>query len=454
MEKIGRILDSKMPVKLGINKRNEIVRLIYEISLREGLSPIKILEQEEIRNIIEKGKAGSFAGIKKALIRQRYPSSSGNENIRIMPVKIKETDRESPVWKGELRPRSIFVERSVRQDKWTLDFLSNFPQADVTVIDKVSAGLGGMSPKKNVERYALRRDNVFIIKGKTAFIKACPCTKGAVSCGYQVLNIGFGCPIDCSYCYLQTYSNASGLILPANIEDYFEQISEFDGKLSVKTRIGTGEFTDSLALDKYTRYSSKLIPFFRGTKNLVLELKTKVSDIHGVLSQEPHDNIVISWSLNAEKISDSYEKGAPSTGERIRAASEAASKGYKLGFHFDPIVYCDRWEEKYGGIIEELFSYEAIRKKVSWISLGSLRYTPGLKQIAERRFDDNLLFYRGELFEDAGGKFRYKDDVRIGMYRAMLKEIRKFNSTCWVYLCMETENIWKRSGVANFLELS
>ena len=76
--------------------------------------------------------------------------------------------------------------------------------------------------------------------------------------------------------------------------------------------------------------------------------------------------------------------------DRINSAVKAAEKGYKVGFHFDPVVFYKEWEEDYKSIVEELFSYDIIRKNTAWISLGTLRYTPGLKQIAEQRFDDKV----------------------------------------------------------------
>ncbi|MFH1837830.1 MAG: spore photoproduct lyase family protein, partial [Candidatus Omnitrophota bacterium] len=256
-----------------------------------------------------------------------------------------------------------------------------------------------------------------------------------------------GCPVDCSYCYLQTYSNAPGLILPANIEDYYSRITELDNKAVAGIRIGTGEFTDSLALDKYTRYASKLIPFFKNMKNLVLELKTKIADISHVIQEQPHENVVISWSINTKEISDMYEKGASSVKGRIKAAKEAAKKGFKIGFHFDPIVFYREWEKEYEDIVNYLFSFDEIKEQTVWISLGSLRYTPGLKQIAEKRFGKNTMFYEGEFFEDIDGKFRYPEHLRVNMYKKMNKWIKKYNNSCWVYLCMEPESVWNKAGV-------
>jgi len=233
------------------------------------------------------------------------------------------------------------------------------------------------------------------------------------------------------------YSNAPGILLPANIEDYYAHIMEFDRKASPRTRIGTGEFADSLAMDRYTRYSFALIPFFRKTRNLVLELKTKSADIDNVLREDPHENVVIAWSMNTREMAERYEKGGATVGDRIDAAKRAAERGYKVGFHFDPLIYHEGWEDAYRGVVEEIFSHGEIRRNTAWISLGTLRYTPGLKQTAEQRFSDTLMFYEGEFFADRDGKLRYPRGLRTDMYEKMTGWIREHNSSCWIYPCME-----------------
>ena len=212
-----------------------------------------------------------------------------------------------------------------------------------------------------------------------------------------------------------------------------------------RTRIGTGEFTDSLAFDDHTAYSSYLIPFFKERKNLILELKTKVGRIDNCLKQDPHDNVVISWSINTKRIAEKYEKGGASVQERIDAALRASERGYRIGFHFDPIVYYPGWEKEYKAIVEDMFSKEMIRKNTAWVSLGTLRYTPGLKQAAENRFEDNLIFYQGEFFLDTDGKLRYPRKLRIHMYNKMVEWIRSSDTKCWIYLCMEPSELWQKT---------
>jgi len=241
------------------------------------------------------------------------------------------------------------------------------------------------------------------------------------------------------------YSNAPGLILPANVEDYYGHVQRFDRKAGGRTRIGTGEFTDSLALDRYTAYSSYLVPFFRGMKNLVLELKTKSCDIDNILKEEAHDNVVISWSLNTPRIAAAYEKGSTNIDERIDAARRLAKRGYRVGFHFDPVVYYEGWEGDYQAVVAKMFADGDIRKNIAWISLGTLRYVPGFKQITEQRFRDNRMFYEGDFFVDTDGKLRYPRAVRIDIYNKMIGWINAFDTPCWVYLCMEPEEVWEKT---------
>jgi len=178
---------------------------------------------------------------------------------------------------------------------------------------------------------------------------------------------------------------------------------------------------------------------------MVFELKTKVKNIDTLLENEPHNNVVVSWSINTREMSEIYEKGASNISDRIQAAYLTAKRGFNIGFHFDPIIFYPNWEKEYEKIIKELFSYPEIIQKTKWISLGTLRYTPGLKQIAERRFDNNLCFYEGEFYLDVDQKLRYNRNVRIDIYNKMTRWIKKHAPKCWVYLCMEPKDVWDKT---------
>jgi len=447
IEKIDKVIDELSPIKLGINKKNELKRLMFEICRRESrpLSDIERTVKAGLHKMEEKGEF--FRRFKDLLVDLRYPSYRKGHNLHLLPVDIGKSLQECENWNSVFSPRKIFVEDAVRESSWTLGFLAKFPSAEKINIRSLGDAIRIFSGMDETDLYNTRRENVFLVRNKESFIKICPCTRGYKRCGYWVLNLGFGCPIDCSYCFLQLYSNAPGMILPANLDEYVERILEFDKKVSSPVRIGTGEFSDSLAVDRYTGYARELISVFAKCKNLILELKTKTADIETVLKEEANDNVVISWSVNPAEMASKYEQGGSPISARLESAKNAARRGYRVGFHFDPIIYYRGWENDYRQVVADIFSDKILRENTLWVSLGTLRYVPALKQVAERRFADNGLYYFGEFFEDTDGKVRYPRELRIKMYKCLSELIKKYAPKCWVYLCMEPEEVWNESGI-------
>jgi spore photoproduct lyase len=74
--------------------------------------------------------------------------------------------------------------------------------------------------------------------------------------------------------------------------------------------------------------------------------------------------------------------------------------------------------------------------------MGGFRYPPQLKGIAEKRFPKTRIFL-GELFPGRDGKFRYLRAIRVEMYRKMVKWLRKVSPDLFIYLCMESREVWE-----------
>ena len=121
-----------------------------------------------------------------------------------------------------------------------------------------------------------------------------------------------------------------------------------------RPRIGSGEFTDSLVFDDITQYSQALVPFFRARPQWQFEFKTKSVNIGGLLKVGGCENVVVSWSVNSSKITDEAEHFTPGLTARLQAACEVARAGYRIGFHFDPVVIYDGYEPDYARTIQEM----------------------------------------------------------------------------------------------------
>jgi spore photoproduct lyase len=156
-----------------------------------------------------------------------------------------------------------------------------------------------------------------------------------------------------------------------------------------------------------TGFSRLLAKELASCPNVWIELKTKTAAIQNLIRAAPLRNIIISWSLNPQKIIRKEERWAASLNERLEAAAVCQEKGYVLGFHFDPIFYFPGWEEAY--------------QQTVWLRYIHQEFIPALDK-----------------------KMRYPQSVRVEIYRKFLHWIKAFGEETLVYLCMENSSVWRK----------
>ena len=353
--------------------------------------------------------------------------------------------------------KKLYVEKQCRDLPYTREIIKRSGLPAVEIEDNSVPLIEGVYPD-NLTR---GKRHLLLCRNKGKFFKPCPGTREYQCCDYHVLNIGMNCPMDCVYCILQAYLNNPWLSFFVNIDELF---AELDDELLAHPdkfyRIGTGEFTDSLALDRLTGLSRHLVDYFKDKNNAVLELKTKSVEIDNLMDITHGGRTVIAWSLNSTLVMKEEEIRTASLDQRLAAAKQCAEKGYRLAFHFDPIIYHDGWQDGYKTTIKKLFEVVP-SEQIVWISLGALRFIPQLKTIASGRFTGSRFFYQ-EFIEGLDGKSRYFLDQRIEMYKLLVEEFHKYASqrTC-IYFCMESDLIWQevfgytpeeKGGVAAMLD--
>ncbi len=423
----------------GINKKQEIIRLVFEIAKREGSAPGMIM-----RDI----RAGDFADIKRSLIERRFPFAGRQtpEADIYLPKIERDVSAAVKIKPFSFYPRNIYIEAEAMDSDLAGRAVAAFPRAKRVAIPSFKefmsgAGRYAVSGKNPAAAYNRRTENLFLVREQHDFLKKCPCTQGALCCGYRVLNIGFGCAYECAYCFLQEYQNIPGIIIPVRLSDFFDRFRHLKNRgMFVSPRIGTGEFTDSLLFDGLTGFSGEIIDFFSRFPGVDFEFKTKSSCVGSILKRPPENNIVISWSVNPQRVIDGNEFYSAGLKQRIGAAADCAKGGWRVGFHFDPILYYRRWFEEYRLVVDAIFD-SVPAKSIAWISLGTLRFSPALKKIIENRFPRNTLLDE-ELVLGFDRKMRYPESVRVAIYRGMLEAIRRRSRKVFVYLCMEDKRIW------------
>jgi spore photoproduct lyase len=340
------------------------------------------------------------------------------------------------------QPEEVIVERGSETSPIFRNLCRNLPKVSFKIVENVSTV--DINRSRLGDRFGAAKKKLYLAKHKGEFLKKCPGSDGQVCCNYFVINFASNCPMDCSYCYLQEYlADNSALKVFSNVGDL---IAEADRTLKkhrgVFFRIGTGEITDSLALEPYTGMIGEMIPYFAEQPNVLLELKTKSDCVDSLLGLDPKGRVVVAWSMNPQSVIDRDEHGTASLVERLNAARRCQDADYRLGFHFDPMIEYAGWEIDYLAMIEETFATIDWRR-IAWLSLGVLRNTPGLKRTMRERFPRTQLL-TGEQVLCPDGKLRYFHPLRVEMYRKMVHWIRERAPTVKVYLCMESREVWQQ----------
>lgn len=343
------------------------------------------------------------------------------------------------------RPEHIWIDRQVQDSPVTANVLRRLPEVPTAIIEgpPPAPAFGSQAALMTASKKQL-----YITAQKGRFVRDCPGLTSSspdsqLCCGYMIVDLVYNCDYDCTYCYLQHYVNMPYLTVYANVEQLFDELTEvLAARASQLVRIGSGEFSDSLSLDPLTGLSGLLVPFLRQFPNVLFEFKTKSDWVDQLLDLQPQGRVMVSWSLNPEAVVQREEHKTATLAARLRAAQRCRDAGYKIGLHFDPLLYYPAWEADYEPFVEQVCRALSA-PDVAYISMGSLRFAPALKPVVQARFPKNRLM-SAELFPGADGKMRYFKPLRSEMYRNMVRWIRRYMPETPIYLCMESPAVWRK----------
>ncbi len=287
------------------------------------------------------------------------------------------------------------------------------------------------------------RGDLLVTRHRGEFVKPCPGTLNYTCCGLQIFHFGLGCTLGCRYCILEAYLGTSALVLFGNMDEARAELRAVLDRPPAERplRFCTGEFTDSLLLDRRSTLAAELIRLF-AEREAILELKTKTDYVDHLLGLDHRGHTVISFSVNAPDICRSEESQAALLTSRLAAAYRAAEAGYPIGLHFDPLIVHPEWEDGYGRTVELIGQYLA-GAPVAWVSLGCFRYLPSLKERMLARHPDTAI-YNGEFILGGDGKMRYPRPLRTRLYRRLVRALKAvLPPDTALYMCMESPRLWR-----------
>jgi spore photoproduct lyase len=250
------------------------------------------------------------------------------------------------------------------------------------------------------------------------------------------LKWAYGCPFDCSWCYLKgTFRFRPNGKEPV-IKDYGEidlHTKAFLEEVKTPEILNTGEIADSLMHENSGEPFSKfIIPLFETQKLHKVIFLTKSPNVKNLLDIEPHNQAIISFSLNADSVAKRWEKGAPRISDRIEAAGELSRLGYEVRIRIDPMVPIDGWKESYLQLVDLVFENLTPER----ITLGSLR---GLQSTINGCSDKSWVKY---LTESSNWGKKIDFQTRFDMYSEVIDYLRTKHNYEKVALCKETIERW------------
>jgi spore photoproduct lyase len=336
---------------------------------------------------------------------------------------------------------AVFVEHGCADSSLATRVLRALPR-DVPVTHVADAREAARPISGALDPFGAGKRRLVIARRRTPFLMPCPAGSSKFACcGYLVLTLASNCPMDCSYCFLQEYlADNPAFQLYANYTDSFDELDRLAANAHGRSfRVGTGELADSLAFDSITSIGRDLVDFFAARENLTLELKTKTDEIENLLAVDPRGRVLVSWTLSPHHVYRSSEHLTASPAARIAAARAVLDAGYRVAFHFDPLIAYPDAEHDYLQLIDQLL--DVIHpKQISFISMGGLRMTPRLRSAARSRFPSDPMLC-GEDVLSTDGRFRTFTPLRLSLYRALARRFEKAGAEIPAYLCMEPASV-------------
>ena len=287
--------------------------------------------------------------------------------------------------------------------------------------------------------YLQKRDtlNLFLAQKKGQLLKQAPDAYGTHGDPHYYFIHAYNCIYECQYCYLQGYFNTPDIVLFINHEEIMQEMENvLNAHPNQKVWFHAGEFSDSLALTHLTGELELYHEFCQKHPNAMIELRTKSANIRELEKLSPLPNFIVSFSLSPKEIARRVDLKTPGTSTRLKAMETLKNLGFKLGAHFDPIIFEDDFKTQYLELLLEMKQLDLLQDLL-YLSLGVVRFTKDVYREVERNYPDSVI-HSTPMVKSFDNKVRYHRPMRMWMMNSIKELALKAGvDPHAVYLCME-----------------
>lgn len=257
---------------------------------------------------------------------------------------------------------------------------------------------------------------------------------------FWMMTWAFGCPFNCSYCYLQGTGYGDKHPRHGELKVILEATDIMFKTHEEPHLFNSGELSESMMFPKIMQ--GILDKFERQEKHKVLILTKAGIPRHSswfkFLVDKEYEQVVISFSVNSVRAFEEWETGTASPLERLDAGKILFEMGYEVRVRYDPIFPLEDWRVHYVNIVDETYA----RFPPSRITLGTPR---GLNKTL--RFAEEPKTWAQWFVEDeTGWGKKLPDETRLEIYRFTKEKIREYDSKVAIGICKETWKLWGQLG--------
>jgi len=183
------------------------------------------------------------------------------------------------------------------------------------------------------------------------------------STDYITPSFGYGCLLNCSYCYMKRHLD-KGLTVANNPEEILTNVNSHSYFAPVEKPNQTHpEFVtydiscnEDFALHSKYHNWKYIFQFFVDHPIAMGSFATKVIPLE-FLEFDPKKKIRIRFSLMPQKMSSIVEPNTPQIIDRIKAIDAFVEAGYDVHVNFSPVIVYDGWLEDYKELFQMMSDY-------------------------------------------------------------------------------------------------
>ena len=291
--------------------------------------------------------------------------------------------------------RTIYVEEKIKEHSRAQSILRRLSPCRIIYCDSYREVF---NPRRQHFRLQKQNPALILAHKERGHLQSSPYGLGGAHNYY--FSYMLNCIYDCSYCFLQGLYSSARYVIFINYEDFFSAIARKMEQLkNQQAFFFSGYDCDSLAYEPVSSFIANALPFFADHPQAVLELRTKSTQISGLLRREPLDNCIVAFSLSPQSIVSLYEHKTPSLQKRLDAMARLARQGWQLGIRLDPLMWEENWRDSYSELIEQLAAVVPISSLHS-ITLGTLRFPQPLYANMLRLYPTSSFLIKGMIVSD------------------------------------------------------